>query len=165
MTTIRNYMNRKIFVERFFFYCCLALLIVLGTGATLNATEAKMPVAKFGDNKVKLEVADTEAKIERGLMFRTSLEKDSGMVFLFDPHRKVKFWMFNCFIPLDMIFIRDGKVAKIAENVPPCKSKNPRECPTYPEEAVDVDKVVEVNAGYCKKHGIKEGDSVEFSFQ
>ena len=144
--------------------CFSAASIIVMSGVSTSSSEAKMPVAKIGDNTVKLEVADTDAKIERGLMFRTSLDNDSGMVFLFTPPRKVKFWMFNCFIPLDMIFTKDGKVVKIEANVQPCKSKDPRQCPTYPEDAVMVDKVVEVNAGYCKKHGIKEGDSIEFSF-
>ena len=147
------------------FYSILCTVVALCFMANTSSIEAKMPVVKIGDNVVKLEVADTDKKIERGLMFRTSLDKDCGMVFLFNPPRKVKFWMFNCLMPLDMIFTKDGKIVKIEENVPPCKSKDPRQCPTYPDTPVFVDKVVEVNAGYCKKHGIKEGDSVEFSFK
>lgn len=145
-------------------YCLCSLLIAMFLVSSVCKLEAKMPVVKIGENVVKLEVADTDKKIERGLMFRTSLDKDCGMVFLFNPPRKVKFWMFNCLMPLDMIFTREGKIVKIEENVPPCKSKDPRQCPTYPDIAVMVDKVIEVNAGYCKKHGVKEGDTVVFSF-
>lgn len=124
-----------------------------------------MPIVKIGKNEVKLEVAHTEAEIARGLMFRTSMPKDQGMVFLFQPPRPVKFWMFNCLMSLDMLFIKDGKIVKISENVPPCKSKDPKECPTYPENEVFVSEVVELNAGYCKEHEIKEGDTVTFEMQ
>lgn len=149
--------------KKLFLVCSLTLFCSL-VAANMSVFEAKVPVVKIGENVVKLEVADTPEKIERGLMFRTSLDKNSGMVFLFNPARKVKFWMYNCLMPLDMIFTKDGKIVKIEANVPPCKSKFPRQCPTYPEKPILADKVIEVNAGYCKKHGIKEGDTVKFSF-
>ncbi|MBY0546997.1 MAG: DUF192 domain-containing protein [Candidatus Obscuribacterales bacterium] len=126
---------------------------------------AKVPLARFGKNTVKLEVADTREKIERGLMYRRALEDGNGMVFLFHPSSAVRFWMFHCFISLDMIFIYDGKIAKISHDVPPCKETDPALCPLYPSEGtVTVTEVVEVPAGYCKRHGIKEGDTVKFEF-
>lgn len=142
-----------------------ALSVVLCCGMiqmTSNAADAKMPIARFGKNEVKLEVASTPEEITRGLMFRTSMPENQGMVFLFQPPRPVKFWMFNCLMSLDMVFIKDGKIVKISENVPPCKSKDYKDCPTYPEDEVTVSEVVELNAGYCKAHEIKEGDTVTF---
>lgn len=125
---------------------------------------AKSPLAEIAANKIKLEVAQTKEQIERGLMFRSSLPEDQGMVFLFHPARKTSFWMFNCKISLDMLFIRDGKIIKICSEVPPCKSLNPRDCPTYPADGdIEVSEVLELNSGYCQRHGIKEGDSVKFS--
>lgn len=126
----------------------------------------KMPTATIGKNIINLEVAQTPKEIERGLMGRTALDQNSGMVFLFSPPRGVRFWMYNCFISLDMIFIKDGKIQRICKNVPPCKSQDPTQCPTYPEgEDVSVSEVIEVNAGYCEKNGIKEGDTVKFDFK
>ncbi len=127
---------------------------------------AKVPTVQIGDNKVKLEVASTPDQIQRGLMYRTSMAEDHGMVFLFHPGSSVKFWMAHCFITLDMLMIKDGKIVKIFENVPPCKAVDEKDCPTYPakdEPSVDVTEVVEVNGGYSKRHGIKEGDTVGFS--
>jgi uncharacterized membrane protein (UPF0127 family) len=149
----------------------LCVLVVIGVAALFSQggaggagrADAKMPMVRLGkDNIVKVEVATTEAEIQRGLMFRTSLAQDSGMIFLFRPNRPVKFWMFNCLISLDMLFVKDGKIVKICENVPPCKSKVPDECPTYPDSPIDVTEVVEVSAGYAKAHGLKEGDTVSF---
>jgi uncharacterized membrane protein (UPF0127 family) len=123
-----------------------------------------MPTATIGaaNNIVKLEVASTPQEIEFGLMKRTSLPDDHGMVFLFHPAHKVQFWMFNCLMSLDMIFIKDGKIIEICKNVPPCLSKNPGDCPKYPDDVIQVTEVIEVPPGYAQKHQIKEGDKVSF---
>ena len=134
--------------------------------APCNSTAAKMPVAIFSSDKnvVKLEVAETSEQIQRGLMYRMSLPEDSGMVFLFHPPRPTRFWMYHTLIPLDMIFVRDGKILRICENVPPCRSENPHDCALYPEEGdITVSEVVEVNGGYCKRHGIKPSDTIKFA--
>jgi uncharacterized protein len=127
---------------------------------------AKVPTADIDGNKIKLEVASTHEQIERGLMYRTSMPEDHGMVFLFRPVNQVRFWMAHCFMPLDMLMIRDGRITRIFENVPPERDRKEAECPTYPpavEPAIGVTEVVEVNAGYAKRHNIKEGDAVQFS--
>jgi uncharacterized membrane protein (UPF0127 family) len=128
-----------------------------------NSAQAKVPIAEIGKNKIKLEVAQTKEQIERGLMFRTSLPEDQGMIFLFRPPRPVRFWMFNCNISLDMCFIRDGKIVKISHNVPPCKSRNPQDCPLYPVDGeIEASEVLELSSGYCERHSVKEGDSIKF---
>jgi uncharacterized membrane protein (UPF0127 family) len=149
----------------------LCVLVVIGVVALFSQgsgdagkADAKMPMVRLGkDNIVKVEVAATDAEIQRGLMQRTGLAQDAGMIFLFRPARPANFWMYNCLISLDMLFVKDGKIVKIFENVPPCKHKDPHKCPTYPEgEGIMVTEVVEVNAGYAKAHGLKEGDPVSF---
>lgn len=150
---------------------CLALFsaLSLATFSVLGCSQAyaKAPIAKIGSGAtpsiVQLEVASTEQEITKGLMFRTSLAADHGMVFLFHPARQVNFWMYHTLIPLDMFFIKDGKIAKLMENVPPCKSENPSNCPTYPGGAgINASEVLEVNAGYAKAHNIHEGDPISF---
>jgi uncharacterized membrane protein (UPF0127 family) len=124
---------------------------------------AKMPVVRIASkNVVKLEVASTPAEIEHGLMYRTFLPEDCGMVFLFHPPRAVKFWMYHTLISLDMCFVNDGKIVKIFHNCPPCRSEDPSRCPTYPESEMMVSEVIELNGGYAQRHGIKEGDEVSF---
>src|SRR6516225_7899828 len=144
----------------------LLLTAFLGTVASYMQAHAsaRMPVARIaGNHTVHLEVASTEAEIEHGLMYRTSLPEDCGMVFLFAPPLAVKFWMYHTLISLDMYFIHNGKIVRICQNVPPCRSENPMDCPTYPEgERCVVSEVLELNGGYTKRHGIKEGDSVVF---
>ena len=143
----------------------VALLALLAVPMPTLAANARTPVAVIGDNKIKLEVASTPQQIERGLMYRMSLPEDQGMVFLFHPPSGVKFWMAHCFINLDMLMIKDGKIVKIFENVPPCKEHDLSRCATYPaasEPAIEVSEVVEVIGGYSKRHNVHEGDSVKF---
>jgi uncharacterized membrane protein (UPF0127 family) len=77
-------------------------------------------VTRTGVHHFKVEVADTEATRDRGLMFRTSLKSDRGMLFDFKQAAGVSFWMRNTLIPLDIIFIAaDGHVVSIARNAVP----------------------------------------------
>jgi uncharacterized membrane protein (UPF0127 family) len=150
--------------------CVIAIVLVFtqpksesaGGGAGTADPAIKVPTVRIGDNVVKVEIASTPQEIEFGLMKRTSLPDDHGMIFLFHPAHHVQFWMYNCLMSLDMLFIKDGKVIRMAENVPPCTSKNPEECPKYPDKPIEVTEVLEVQPGYAKKHHVKEGDKVTF---
>ncbi len=145
----------------------LRICLVLGVVTIFSLPAwATMPTATIGKSCIKLEVASTPAQIERGLMYRTSLAQDSGMVFLFPPEQTVKFWMYHTLIPLDMCFVRGGRIVKLFENVPPCHSEDPHQCPTYPGEGpgITVSEVIELPGGYAKSHNIKEGDVVTFQF-
>ena len=116
---------------------------------------------------VHLEVADTEAKRQRGLMFRPSLEPTSGMLFVFDEPGVHPFWMQNCLISIDIIWLdEEGRVADIAARAEPCKLPgcNPpcdsNACPTYPHDG-RANYVIEVVAGFAEAHGLKAGDRVQ----
>ncbi|HEY9774140.1 MAG TPA: DUF192 domain-containing protein [Planktothrix sp.] len=136
------------------------LMPIASEGA--GEADAKMPTAKIGTNVIKLEVAASETEIEKGLMYRTSMPEDQGMVFLFRPARKVNFWMYHTLIPLDMLFVQNGKIKKIFHEVPVCKSENPSDCPLYPGgEGLEVSEVIELNAGYAKRHDLNEGEKLE----
>lgn len=87
------------------------------------AREALMPVTIASGRArhvYKVEFAVTPAEQARGLMYRSSLAPDHGMLFPFRPARRTSFWMKNTLIPLDIIFIRaDGTIARIAEQATP----------------------------------------------
>lgn len=108
---------------------------------------------------IALEVAQTEEQQAIGLMNRTSLADDRGMLFPFDPPRSVGFWMKNTLIPLDMVFLRAGKVVAIA-NATPCTADP---CPTY-TSGTTVDEVVELRSGRAAEVGLTVGDRVEIRF-
>lgn len=107
-----------------------------------------------------LEVTQTPQQRQLGLMFRDNLPDDRGMLFEFDPARPVGFWMKNCLINLDIIFLQDGEVKSIARNVPPCAEEP---CPTYGTPHA-IDQVIEIRGGLSDEIGLTEGDKITVTF-
>ena len=112
---------------------------------------------KVADQVIQLEVAGTPEQQAIGLMNRTDLAADRGMIFDFGSPRRVGFWMKNTLIPLDMIFLLNGKVQAVSSNVPPCEADP---CPTYGPNAL-VDQVIELRAGRAAELGLKQGDRLK----
>lgn len=108
---------------------------------------------------ISVELANTDTKRARGLMFRNRLEKDEGMLFIFDDERRHSFWMKNTYIPLDIIWLNSKKeVVHIEHSAPPCK-ENP--CPTYSTDQPAL-YVLELNGGWSIEHNLNIGDTVSF---
>ena len=102
----------------------------------------------------KVEVADTAATREKGLMFRKTLAADRGMLFDFKTPRLVAFWMKNTLIPLDMLFIAaDGHVVSIAQDAVPLS-----EIP-IPSGGAALG-VLELRGGRAAEIGAEPGDQV-----
>ncbi len=105
---------------------------------------------------ILMEVARTPEEQTIGLMYRTQLAPNRGMVFEFSPARPVSFWMKNTLIPLDMVFVTNGVVKHIGTNIQPCKADP---CPGYgPGAGINIDRVVELRAGRAAELGLKVGD-------
>ena len=104
--------------------------------------------------RINIEIADNDERRTTGLMFRDKMEESQGMLFIFDSETPQAFWMKNTIIPLDIIFVNSKmEIVKIQRNAEPYSEKSlPSEKPAQ--------YVVEVNAGYCDKLGIKEGDKI-----
>jgi uncharacterized membrane protein (UPF0127 family) len=120
---------------------------------------------------VKVEIARTEAERNRGLMFRKDLSPDAGMIFLFDRPGFHPFWMANCLISLDIIWLdKDARIVSTAESVPPCRLPDcdppcgSSACPTYsPTAGTESLYVVEVVPGFARRHKLKIGDRVDIT--
>lgn len=125
---------------------------------------ATNPTVSIGDKVIKLEVVKTTEEREKGLSGRTSLDSDSGMLFVFsDKEYSPAFWMKGMLIPLDIIWIKDGKIIKIHKNVPVPSANTPdNKLKTYTSESA-VNYVLEVNSGYSDANKFKVGDTVTFS--
>lgn len=135
---------------------CLSLLTSSQGFAKGSKEKISGPQMIIGGKTIKLDVADTEAKRKFGLMGRKSLPKDYGMLFVFDTPTKPVFWMKDCFISLDIIFIKNSRISLIYESVPPCKDII---CEQYPSTEY-VDYVLEVEGGFAKKHHLKVKDKI-----
>ena len=106
---------------------------------------------------IDIEIADNNRKTAQGLMYRSSMPESAGMLFLMPREERQGFWMKNTYIPLDMIFVNaDMQIVTIHSNTTPMKESS------YFSTAPAL-YVVEVNAGFCRKNNINEGDIIKFS--
>lgn len=149
----------------------LALLLSLAAGSALtgcgggasdglnalNSREVQLP-----DGKVVIaETAIRSEDLAKGLMYRESLAANRGMIFFHTTESLYPYWMKNCKIALDMIWMDRGRrIVEIAANVPPCPPAT-ENCPSYGghEKAIYV---LELGSGQAAKHGLKKGQVIEF---
>ena len=107
-------------------------------------------------HRFTVELARTEEEQAMGLMNRSTLAPDRGMIFPFEPPRDASFWMKNTLIPLDMIFVRaDGSIANVEANTVPLSLE-----PVFSEGPVAA--VLEIAGGRSAELGIKAGDKVKW---
>lgn len=124
--------------------------IALGRAQVVLEPEDAEPVT------VDVEVAATEALRRRGLMYRRSMPRNAGMLFVFEEPEVQSFWMINTYLRLDMIFIgQDRRVVGVVQNAPPL---------TDEERGVEAESmyVLEVHGGFAERHGISRGTAVRF---
>jgi uncharacterized protein len=107
--------------------------------------------------KISVGIADNEDKRAKGLMGRRSMPENAGMLFVFDKETVLSFWMKDTYLPLDMIFVDDAfEIVNIVKNTKPLdKDIIPS---VYPGRYV-----VETNAGFSDRNGIKIGDKISIS--
>jgi uncharacterized membrane protein (UPF0127 family) len=105
---------------------------------------------------VRVEIARDEDTRRRGLMFRQRMDEDAGMLFLFERSQPLTFWMHNTYMPLDMIFIEPSlRVLGVVENAEPMTDTS-RAVPGQSQY------VLEVNAGWSRRHAVQKGTAVRF---
>lgn len=139
----------------------LLLLAIAGctnVNAPPSATSLPGPGVEFTTDRgavlVRVEVVDTPATRQRGLMGRTSLDDDAGMLFVWPEDASSSFHMKDTLIPLSIAFIAvDGTVLRILD-MEPCTADP---CPTYDPRAT-YRMALEVNKGAFARWGIREGD-------
>lgn len=110
---------------------------------------------------LKVEIADTESKRNKGLSNRESMATDSGMLFVFPKLDKYVFWMKEVKIALDFIWIKDNTVVDLLPNIqPPKMGEKDENLPVYSSK-MEFNKVLEVNAGVINQLNIKVGDTIK----
>ena len=135
-------------------------LISIPSESKLESVEFPRGTIKVDDVPLQVQIADTEPRRVRGLMFQDELPSDQGMIFVFEQSGLYSLWMLNMQFPLDMIwFDQDGKVVHIKKNIPPCKS--PLEITTCKSIVPDGEAVyvLEVTTGFIEKNNITK-DSI-----
>ncbi len=113
----------------------------------------KLVTAK-GEHTINVEITETPAEMAQGLMFRSKLDDNAGMLFLYEHAQEVTMWMRNTYIPLDMVFIRaDGTVHRIEVRTQPLSEA------IIPSRGAVV-ACLELAGGAAQRLGLKPGDRV-----
>ena len=135
-------------------------LMSIPSESKLESVEFPRGTIKVDSVPLEVQIADTEPRRVRGLMFQDQLPYDQGMIFVFDGPGNYSLWMLNMQFSLDMIwFDKDGKVVHIEQDVPPCKSAlEIATCQSIVPEGEAV-YVLEVTSGFVEKNNITK-DSV-----
>lgn len=137
-----------------------AFVLLLGIGggdvAARMREERLTLLTSGGERVISTEVAETQEQQALGLMYRTALADDHGMLFPHAEPRELQMWMHNTYIPLDMVFIRaDGVVHRIEANTEPMSD-------AIIASGGAVKAVLELAGGAAERLGLKAGDRVRF---
>ncbi|MFA6099560.1 MAG: DUF192 domain-containing protein [Patescibacteria group bacterium] len=146
-------MSKKLFVASLSFAgLIMACVFVVALWPSQGTRQVDVKGTKFS-----VQVATTALDREKGLSGQPELKDDQGMLFKFDQPDKQTFWMKGMLFPLDIIFIRDGKIVDMALDMPtPQPGAN---LPAHTSKET-VDRVLEVNAGTAHKLGWEIGTRV-----
>lgn len=121
--------------------------------------EGELTIIKSDSTKVNLdiEIADTDFDIQTGLMYRDSMKKNQGMLFVFNDFKERYFYMKNTHIPLDLIYIDDAyKIVSFQKNAKPFdESSLPSNTPAK--------YVLEINAGLIDAWALSVGDIINYT--
>ena len=138
----------------------MGVLLSLLFSAQMSVAEPTITSLILPDGStIQVELARTSKEHALGLMDRSRLPLDHGMLFIFEQEDLHYFWMKNTFILLDIIWLDSKKnIIYIQENTPPCRADP---CPTYGPSMKSL-YVLEMNAGIAQRHGLKIGITLKF---
>jgi len=141
----------------------LAGIMSLPSDVKLESVEFPRGTVKIDGIVLEVQIADTDPRRARGLMFQEQLPLDEGMLFVWDAADKRSIWMLNMQFPLDIIWIDDAnKVVFIEKNVPICKTAlETVTCPSYKGGSKDAKYVLEVTAGFVEEFKITTESTLE----
>ena len=140
------------------------LLTLAGCGYSTDATglltteDIQLPDGAH----IRAEVKRSASEKTRGMMYRDSLPRDKGMLFLNAQPERSAYWMANCRFPLDIIWISaERRVVEISAETPPCPGGG-YDCPSFGGHE-PAQYVLELNAGEAQKHAVRVGSTLTFN--
>lgn len=127
----------------------------------LSLTTSQGPIVKIRDISIPVQIANNDKDRTQGLSNRNSLAQNEGMLFTFPENSRPFFWMKDMLFSIDIIWINEGKIVHIDQDVPKPEPNTPDyKLPLY-SPPTKINYVLEVNAGFTQKYGIKTSDIVE----
>ncbi len=137
----------------------VAGILSIPSDIKLESVEFPRGTVMVDGTALEVQIADTEPRRVRGLMFQDQLPYDQGMIFVFDRPGPYSLWMLNMQFPLDMIwFDADGRVVHIEQDVQPCKTALETVTCQSVVPGGDAMYILEVTSGFVETFGVT-GDS------
>jgi len=146
-------------------FLLLAALLLLtccgGTKPTSLEDFPTQPVTLPGGRVIRVETMIDNFQLIRGMMFRTYLAPDRGMLFVHPKPEHYTYWMYQTLIPLDIIWL-DSKqnIVEIVENAQPCKTQASK-CEHYGGKQISA-YVLELAGGMARKYGLEIGQRIQW---
>lgn len=130
-------------------------MLSIPSDSKLESVQFPRGTIKIDDIALQVQVADTEPRRVRGLMFQDQLPYDQGMIFVFDEIGVHSIWMLNMQFSLDMIwFDQNGNIIHIEKDVPPCKTAlETMTCQSFTPDGKAL-YILEVTSGFVDKFNI-----------
>lgn len=153
--SFREFLHKPFLISVISLFLCTAIVFcVHANGSDKPLSELEIRTSSGTKHRLLVELATTEEEKNRGLMFRQSMPKNQGMLFLYDSPAILHMWMQNTYIPLDMLFINEqSMIVHIAKNTQPLSL----EVISSTKPAIAV---LELNAGVTEELSIQKGDRV-----
>ncbi len=140
----------------------MEMTIVEATQTTSEPTQASklrtviIHASSGKEVRVRVEIADDPFEQSRGLMYRTALAEDRGMLFVYPDEEERSFWMKNTLIPLSIAFMdSEGRIVDI-QDMKPLDDDPPHYVSAEPAQYA-----LEVNQGFFEERGVKVGDRAD----
>jgi len=153
-----SWLNKKFFIFSFLFIFLIFLIFIFKVGDKSTNVNLATKQIKIKDKIIDVEIADTTRQQYLGLSYREELPEKMGLLFVFLDKQPRTFIMRNMKFALDIVFIEENTIVYICPNLPP----NTKEEEFYCQSDLLVDKVLEVNAGFCEENEIEIGDVIYF---
>lgn len=139
------------------------LLILTSCGPKANTLD-DFPTRSLtlpGGQVIRAETMIQNIDLIRGMMFRTSIAPDHGMLFVHPKAGNYTYWMYQTLIPLDIIWLDSKRnIVEIVENAQPCKTQASK-CEQYGGKQISA-YVLEIGGGMARKYGLKLGQTLQW---
>ena len=141
----------------------MLLPVMLCIFSSATAYQANWGIVTYAEHgQIQVEIADTQDLRTQGLMHRTQLAENQGMLFVYPDQAVRGVWMKNTLLSLDVIFLSaDGKIVSILNGLTPCK-QDP--CTIY-TSTTNAGYMLEVNAGFAERHQLKVGQNLMIEYR
>jgi uncharacterized membrane protein (UPF0127 family) len=143
------------------FLTALLILTCCGPKATTLEDFPTRPLTLPGGQVIRVETMISRFDLLRGMMFRTSLAPDRGMLFVHPQPGSYSYFMYQTLIPLDMVWLDSHRnIVEIVENAQPCKTQASK-CAQYGGKQISA-YVLEIAGGMAKKYGLEIGQTLQW---